>query len=330
LQSKFIIITLKSVIPGIEYQNGFRISNWNWESTQRGQYLLKPQNSHAHDTLLKILINILSLFPTRDLLPLTTLSHRIHDLILRVIHHRILAAATLSNHKVILECYHPSARLSTPYFFCEYLGTDPFDGSSSHELEGVGKLGKLNSLYSHFRPVQPEGDRKVWSPRASGGWSTAPISAFLDTEEEYVCQNVYLESHELFSQLQSVVNVVKVGPKKDIFLSYVTIGEGLTRIWRDWLAERAENLTAIKSPEEESDQEYRKRLLWSSLDEHIGLRLRVILREDMRAPVLLQSDEDPNVGYPLQYEGELALPVLLLGLLMRSQNWSSDLPNCFL
>lgn len=133
-----------------------------------------------------------------------------------------------------------------------------------------------------------------------------------------MCQNVYLESHELFSHLQSVVNVVKVGPKKDLFLSCVTVGEGLTRVWRDWLAERAENLRLIKSPLEESGNEYRKRLLWSSLDEHIGLRLRVIPREDVRAPILLQSDEDPNVGYTLQYEGELTLPIQLLGLLMKS------------
>jgi hypothetical protein len=46
-----------------------------------------------------------------------------------------------------------------------------------------------------------------------------------------MCQNVYLESHELFSQLQSVANVVKVGPKKDLFLSCVNdwggVDEGL-------------------------------------------------------------------------------------------------------
>jgi hypothetical protein len=133
-----------------------------------------------------------------------------------------------------------------------------------------------------------------------------------------VCQDVYLESHELFSQLQSMVNVVKVGPKKDLFLSCVTIGEGLTRVWRDWLAERAENLRLIKSSQEESANEYRKRLLWSSLDEHIRLRLRLIPREDVRAPILLKSDEDPNVGYTLQYEGKLTLPIQLLGLLMKS------------
>jgi hypothetical protein len=184
--------------------------------------------------------------------------------------------------------------------------------------EKVRKLTKLNDLYCHFRPIQPEADRKVWRPRPSGGWQAAPISEVRDIEEEYVCQNVYLESHELFSQLQSVVNVVKVGLKKYLFLSCVTIGEGLTRVWRDWLADCVENLRFIKSPLKESGNEYRKSLLWSSLDEHIGLRLRVISREDVRAPILLQSNEDPNVGYTLQYEGGLGLSIQPFGLLMMS------------
>jgi hypothetical protein len=89
-------------------------------------------------------------------------------------------------------------------------------------------------LYSHFRPTPPEGDRKVWWPRAAGGWSWAPISSLNNKDgedgegegedgegreerEELVSQDIYLESYELFSQLMSVVNVVKTGPKKDLF-----------------------------------------------------------------------------------------------------------------
>lgn len=139
----------------------------------------------------------------------------------------------------------------------------------------------------------------------------APISAFRDMDEEFVSQDIYLESHELFSQLQSVVNVVDIGPRKDFFLGCVTVGEGLVRVWRDWLAERVKELwdTRYKGGEEEAeDQEaLGKMVLWTSLEEHIGLRVRVIPREDVRAPVLLSSDEDPNVGYTLQYEGLLAV-----------------------
>lgn len=123
--------------------------------------------------------------------------------------------------------------------------------------------------------------------------------------EEYVSQDIYLESHELFSQLMSVVNVVKTGPKKDLFLSCVTVGEGLVRVWRNWLAERADDFRE-EGGRDGDDEEEGKGLLWSSVDRHVGLRLRVLEREDMardRGPVLVSRDEDPNVGYTLQYEG---------------------------
>lgn len=119
---------------------------------------------------------------------------------------------------------------------------------------------------------------------------------------ELVSQDIYLESHELFSQLMSVVNVVKTGPKKDLFLSCVTVGEGLVRVWRDWLAARAEDFREGRDGEGREDG---KGLLWSSVDRHVGLRLKVLEREDMvrdRGPVLVSRDEDPNVGYTLQYE----------------------------
>jgi hypothetical protein len=209
---------------------------------------------------------------------------------------------------VILECYHPSAKLSTPYFFCDYLYAEPFS-LTSPSTEASSKLRQLRNLYTHYKPTPPEGDRKVWRPRPAGGWSWVPISHVLGTGgeegEEYVSQDIYLESHELFSQLMSVVNVVKTGPKKDLFLSCVTVGEGLVRVWRDWLAERAEDLRGEGGKGLDGAEEG-KGLLWSSVDRHVGLRLRVLEREDMardRRPVLVSRDEDPNVGYTLQYEG---------------------------
>jgi hypothetical protein len=186
-------------------------------------------------------------------------------------------------------------------------------------MDERGSLKGLRDLYCHFRPTPPEGDRKVWRPRAAGGWSWAPISSLppnqnnynikeegegedREKREELVSQDIYLESHELFSQLMSVVNVVRTGPKKDLFLSCVTVGEGLMRVWRDWLAERA---AEGREGEGKWEGGAEKRLLWSSVDRHVGLRLRVLEREDMgRVPILVSRDEDPNVGYTLQYEGK--------------------------
>jgi hypothetical protein len=64
----------------------------------------------------QIIINVLSLFPRRALLPLTMFS-RMYDLIIIVIHNSLPAAASLAGHKVILECCRPHARLSAPHFF---------------------------------------------------------------------------------------------------------------------------------------------------------------------------------------------------------------------
>lgn len=243
----------------------------------------------------EILINILSLFPTRSLLSLTTTSHRIYDVILSIIHRRLFAAASMADHQLVLECYHPSAKFTTPYYNCEYLGTDPL---KEEVCEGeCGSLGQLRGLYSHFRPVQPEGDRKVWTPRPTGGWLQATLSEMVNQKEGLVCQDVDLESYELFCQLQSVVNVVRPGPKAGYFSSSTKISEGLVRVWRDWLAERSQKLFSASS------EEHNKRLLWSSVKEDIGIRLRVVERQDLRPPLLQgRGDEDPQVGYTLQYE----------------------------
>lgn len=154
-------------------------------------------------------------------------------------------------------------------------------------------------MYSHFVPRQPEGDRKVWKPIPTGGWLPATMDEFIDPQAEFVSQNIDLESYEQFSQLQSVVSMVKTGPRQGYFLSNVTIGEGLTRVWRNWLLERAECPTS----ETLSEEEQRKKLLWSSIHEHTGLRLRVNERHEVAAPILRFRDEDENLGYTLHYEG---------------------------
>lgn len=220
---------------------------------------------------------------------------------------------------MILESFLPSAKLSTPYFSCDFLGTDVVEDG---DLNGIGALRKLRGLYSHFRPRQPEGDRKVWKSVSTGGWLPATLDEFIDQSAEYVTQNIDLESHEMFAQLQSVVHVVKIGPRKDYFLSRVTVGEGLTRIWREWLSDGAKRSAAKTEPEEE----YKERLLWSSIHEDFGMRLRVMEQKDVSTPILRSSHEDENVSYTLQYEGVSAISFCLC-LLMCYRACGPNLPN---
>lgn len=250
---------------------------------------------------MKLLINALSLFSTRELLPLACTCHRFHDLIIRIIHHRLIAAASLKDHKLILECFHPSTKLTTPYFFCDYLGTDGLsddvlgEGDLYKDVNDTGRLGKMSGLYSHFRPVQPE-ERMVWTRNPAGG---ARRGLLPKSEEDLVSHNIDLDSDELFSQLCTITNIVKVGPKRGLFLSCVNLGEGVIRVFRDWLSDRAEaNEKRIDTPDECD-----KRLLWADTEKNIGLRLKVLEREEAPAAILLRHDEEPPVYYKLQYEG---------------------------
>ncbi|KAF7945025.1 hypothetical protein EAE96_009808 [Botrytis aclada] len=249
----------------------------------------------------ELLINVLSLFSTRRLLPLACICHRFHDLIIRIIHHRLIAAASLKNHKLILECFHPSTKLITPYALCSYLGTDGLsddvigEGDIYKDVNNTGRLGKMAGLYSRFRPLQSE---EIIRHLAGSARPT-----FLpESEDGLVSQIVELESHELFSQLCTITNIVKVGPKRGLFLSCVNIGEGVIRVFRDWLSDRAEaNERHIDSPEE-----CEKRLLWTDTEKHVGLKFKVSTWEEVPAPILLHRDEEAPVFYKLQYE-ELVL-----------------------
>lgn len=175
----------------------------------------------------------------------------------------------------------------------------------------------MHSMYSHFRPLQPDGNRRVRRPHPAGGWISGPVDTLREKQTEYVCQNIHLESHELFSQLCTITNLVKVGPKRGLFLSCVNIGEGITRVWRNWLADRCSSLKKRNrlgsgpNTRLEEDEEYKKRLLWADTGNHVGMRLRVSEEENKPAPILISRDEDVPVSYVLEYEGELKLPTTL-------------------
>lgn len=270
----------------------------------------------------KLFVQFLTSFSTRELLPLAAVSYRFHDIVLRLLHHRLVAAATLQDRNLVLECFHPSMRTSTPGLSCEYLGTaglsDDIEGQGSlyAGLDRVGRLGKLAGLYSRFRPQEADNERK---PRRRHPAGDVPGNPNTSSSQDVLdlpaipSHTISLESHELFSQLCTNTIIVKVGPKRGLFLSAVTVGEGVIRVFRHWLAENAtspgsetppiqrpsaSNMdgTVIENPD--------KRTLWVDNGSNIGVRFRVIERQDLGStPVLLGRDEDGPVTYTLEFEG---------------------------
>lgn len=277
---------------------------------------------------LQLFVNVLVPFPTRTLLPLALVSHRFHDIISHILHCRLLAAAAPQDRKLILECFHPSDKLTAPSLLCEYIGTDDVvdevkgEKYLSKDVGGAGRLGRLAGLYSHFRPVGPDVERLPRRPRRrqpAGDVSGYPNSSTIYPASSPSCgseipsQIVSLEPHELFSQLCTVVNLVKAVPDAGFLLSCVTIGEGVIRIWRDWLVEHAvlPRSKENSSPEVSSRSilaktvalQDRERILWIGNACNIGIKLRVINRDDLGIPVLMRIDEDAYVVYNIEYEG---------------------------
>lgn len=236
----------------------------------------------------EILIQILTPLTTLQLLPLARISRRFHDLTLRVIHTRLTNAAFIPEHELILECYHPSAKISTPYLHCDYLGTDGLHGYEEDEEKQLS-FSQLGQLYSRFRPVVQEENR-----RARRGRQSVSVGAAVE-DDDTARLTVSLDEGEMFSQLCCVTNMVKGSPRRGLFKSHVNINDGVVRVFRRWLRERAS-----------AKGDAREDILWTDRQKNVGLRFKV--REDVGAragpAIWTQADEDEDlaVSYELEYQ----------------------------
>lgn len=264
---------------------------------------------------------------TPELLPLTLISRRISTIILRILHNRLVAAAELTSHSLLLECYHPSAKLFEPPYFCAYMGTDGlslYDSVTKDEGKIGTRLEKMHAMYSRFRPHQREledGGRRV-RPGDIPGSRTFPGTVQDKYSGETVKQTLSLESHELFTQLVAQTNLVKLGPRNGLFTAFVPVEEGVLRVWKDWLENMAakgkqcnsdipcavveevgKGKAVVEVRQEDTDMED-SRMLWVSASKNSGIRFNVKERKFKRdAPILLRADEGMPVSYEIEYEG---------------------------
>jgi hypothetical protein len=248
---------------------------------------------------LKILIVILSHLHTKDLLPYAAVSRHFYSIVTRAVHRRVLDAATLPRNELILECYHPSAKISTPYLSCQKLGTSTLDGKPMpDECE---RLPEIQRLYSSFRPVIIEDNRRSWRFRTlaidpdTGDGVTQSSSTRPCPRED-----VFLDSGELFSQLCTVTNVVKEGPRHGLFVSHVNVSDGVIRVWREWLARRVS--MSLEAQADEFGNE--ERVLWADREKHVGLHFQVTLGPSERMPLLSNLDDNEPISYTLEYKGK--------------------------
>ncbi|CAK7214373.1 hypothetical protein SBRCBS47491_002121 [Sporothrix bragantina] len=261
----------------------------------------------------ELLDAVLAAFPTPALLPLASVSRRFHVLVARLLYRRLRRAVALANYQLILACYHPSAKISTPYLHCAYLGTDGLSDDPNDDT----LLERLPNMYSRFRPVPPdEADVHVRNYRAirrtmnffmlsdtaSGGTAATALQTVANGEGgpveasqiPLVAYDVHLDEGELFSQLCTVTNLVKTSSRPGLFLNCVNINDGVIRVWRDWLSGRVKDQAdrSDKKGEKVKDdrrEEKEKKIpsiaddpnqhvLWAYTGKHVGMRFRVTER----------------------------------------------------
>jgi len=254
-------------------------------------------------------------------------------LILRILQTRLVTAAELSSHTLLLECYHPSAKLTEPPYYCTYYGTNGltrYDHLYDDGNKIAMRLGEMRNMYSRFRPHRRElENRGSGAKRPPGdvlGSRTFPTSSGNQFEREIVKQILSLDGHELFTQLVAQTNLVKVGPRRGLFASCVGVEEGVVRVWREWLRDMARQRDCIGSGIEQdvNEQEGKgkksirydvqedrrfddERILWVSQAKNTGLKFNITERKLRRdAPILMRVDEeDMPVSYEIEYDGML-------------------------
>lgn len=277
---------------------------------------------------IQILCLVLNSFPTRSLLQYAVVCHRFRGLIDQIVHNRLLKAASLKDHKLILECYHPTAQYTEPYLLCEYLGTPGLndsggkEGSTHDRVPGTAELGKL---YSRFLPrgKDAESEPRIVRSHPAGdvpGSRTSPTpgtsSSGQTVQPDMITRTVSMEPHELFSQLCVSASLVQVGPRRGVFLSCVDVlKKTTTRIFRDWLAGRAgasknsdpdgyELVPNSTTKELGSSHEQHRRLIWVDQENNVGLGVRAHERKWRRnTPILVHQDEDQAISYSLELAG---------------------------
>ena len=275
----------------------------------------------------QVLIHILASIETLPLLQLRLVAHRFQNVIIRLVHARLLRAASLKDRSLILEAYHPSQQYTEPYVYCDYLGTPGL----SDDVEGKGPIyqiaeghtsrGTLRRLYSRFRPTRKDPQQYAYRSHPAGdipGTRTSDRAESLKdkAKAEVVIQNVNLDAHELFTQLRLMASLVQVGPSRGFFLSIESIVENkTTRLWRHWLAGAANSSPSriVEDSHQYIGDMDTDTLVWVDQTKVAGLKVRVKERTSKRdVPILLHRDEDPAVNYSLELEGESLFALLPL------------------
>ncbi|OAR00665.1 hypothetical protein LLEC1_04828, partial [Akanthomyces lecanii] len=237
--------------------------------------------------------------PLKQLLKATIVCRQIYIPAVYALHLRLLTASSIPNHELILECYHPSLKISTPYLSCRYLGTrHPTDGGVDVAMAAAQKdrpdLHDVCQLYASFRPVVTEENRRrrfrmVWPVSVQGG----PPAAFLGQRRP--CRGAGPAPRQRRALLAALRRAQprRAGPPPRRRLRHPLYYERARRA----------RLPALAGRHGGGEQQQ-----WRT----VGLRFHVSLSPAEGMPLLLGRDEDPAASYGLAYQELLIRSTSLL------------------
>ncbi|TKX24715.1 F-box domain-containing protein 3 [Elsinoe australis] len=289
----------------------------------------KPETDHLSALPFELLSLILSHLPNPSLVSLTPVSRQLHHASLHQLHSRLLHATDLDSHTLILECYHPSAKLVASHLFCTSLGTPGLESPLDYEVgQEVGRLKHLCGLYTRFLPQRKEPEERTVRRHPAGdvpGSRTHPASRAAEAGTKgngmLVAETVSLDAGELFSQLCCVTNLVKMAPgRRRLITNIMEVSDGMIRVWRDWLGRR--NGVVGKKREVLGDEG----ILWvNNSGDSVGIKFRVKERSFRRdQPVLFASEDEVAVSYYIEFEELLIKTTYLLDKIERSKEQQSQ------
>ncbi|KAM3508079.1 hypothetical protein MY10362_001425 [Beauveria mimosiformis] len=279
------------------------------------------------------------------LLKATLICRPIHLLAVHSLQRRLLAISSHpGHHEVILECYHPSLKISTPYLSCRPLGTrHPTDcaaaaaatrqqqqGEEEEEEEEAEEkeaapppsLGHVCQLYASFLPVVTEENRRRRNRNMA--WPVSVRDGPPGAADEVATQELPFDDGALFSQLCVALNLVTPhGRHRGVFVSHYNMSEHVVRVFRRWLEQGMAGDDGERFPWDPTTPPpplASSRILWVDAARTIGLRFRVSLGPAERMPLLSGTDEDPAVSYTLTYQELLIRSTSLLMAVEASAN----------
>lgn len=162
---------------------------------------------------------------------------------------------------------------------------------------------------------------------SAGGPSQPLYGNFGDGGSNKVLHNINLDAGELFGQFCAYANLVRLGPRRGVFLSTVPIvnpGNGVMRVWREWLRDRAKQ--AVKEGNEVEEDAALARssttlranigqdehVMWTDYHRNVGLRTAVYDKKGNSHGDDTDLD-DVSLSFSVEIKGRFLPLVLLLG-----------------